>query len=195
MSSDKKDHQNKTVNLTVTADLMESEGEEKLPQGFAYAFSSSGRLLAREALDAKGTANLTFYASQEAQEVRVVVGPEAVEEEDEEEDKQQEEQAGSVKQKIRAADLLRRGAVEKLVRIDPDDLRPSIKIPIFPHFWHCWFLKRCFVRGTLVKRVGYNTPLFRNQQCQKWGEDRNLDRRTQVVRVNAHKLLDGSATQ
>ena len=157
MSNGEKDQQKKPVTLTVSADFIESEREEKRPQGFAYAFSSGGRLLAREALDPQGTANLTLSASTEGQEVRVVVGPEAVEEEDEENAISPEEQRVVLKAKIRAADLLRRGAVEELVRIDPNDLRPSVKISIFPESWRCWVLSRCLVRGTLLKRVGYNS--------------------------------------
>lgn len=125
----------KKVRLTVTTELLEREAAAVHPEGVAYAFSSSGRLLARERLGEKGTAALVFAAAPEAIGVRVVVGPDLPGEE------------------VRISELRRRGAVERRLRIDPDTLSPSAKFVVPPGDWRCWLLGRCWVRGTLRKRV------------------------------------------
>ena len=122
------------ITLTVTAELQEAESAEKRPEAFAYAFSAGGRLLARERLDDKGTARLQLPEAREARAVRVVVGPDAGEE-------------GGI------AELLRRGAVEQRLRIDPGDTAPTARLVVAPSIWPCWLLSLCFVRGTLLKRV------------------------------------------
>jgi hypothetical protein len=123
------------IQLNVKADLLESKGVEKVPKAVAYAFSSGGQLLAHQTLDANGTAILALPASKEASSVRVLVGPEV------------EEKEGLV------TALVRRGAEERHVRIDPDNLKPSVEIAVIPNKWGCWLLGRCFVRGTLLKRI------------------------------------------
>ena len=132
MSNEKK---RKTVRLSVTVNLLESKDAEKIPKGVAYAFSSGGRLLARESLDEKGTASLTFAASEEARSVRVMVGP------------------GVEGKEVLITDLQRRGAEERLLRINPGNLTPSVEIAVIPNIWRCWLLGLCFVRGTLLKRI------------------------------------------
>jgi len=132
MSNEK---ERRTVCLCVTVNLLESKGAKKIPKGVAYAFSSGGRLLARESLDEKGTANLSFAVSEEARSVRVMVGPEVEGKE------------------VLITDLQRRGAQERLLRIDPGDLTPAVEIAVIPNVWRCWLLGLCFVRGTLLKRV------------------------------------------
>ena len=112
----------KTVRLKVAADLLEAKGAEQVPKAVAYAFTSGGKLLAHEPVDQKGHAILTFPATNTARSIRVVVGPEA----------QQE--------KIVAADLKRRGAEERFVRVDPENLAPSLQISIIPDRWRCWLL-------------------------------------------------------
>ncbi|HEY7560105.1 MAG TPA: hypothetical protein VIH18_35450 [Candidatus Binatia bacterium] len=125
----------KTIRLRVAANLLESKGAEKVPKGAAYAFSSGGRFLSRAALDEKGNATLSFPAAKEAQSVRVLVGPEI------------DEKEPSILL------LQRRGAEERHLRIDPNELTPAIEVAIIPQKWLCWLLGLCFVRGTLLKRV------------------------------------------
>jgi hypothetical protein len=129
-----KDREQKSVNLTVRAELIESQGAEKVPKAVAYAFSSGGRLLARQVLE-KGSATLQLPAKNSAQRVRILVGPEIDAKE------------------ITAADLTRRGAQEQFIRIDPNNLRPSTSFSILPNAWLCWLQSLCFVQGRLVKTV------------------------------------------
>lgn len=130
----KKDR-DKTVSLRVTGVLLESERAKETPRSAAYAFSSGGRLLAHERLDAKGVATLSLPVAEEAQSVRILVGPRL--------------ETGE----IRVSELLRRGAEERLVRLDPGELQSAVEIVVIPDKWLCWLLSLCFVRGTLVKRV------------------------------------------
>ena len=124
----------KTVRLKVTADLLEAKGASQVPKAVAYAYTSGGKLLAREPVDQRGHAVLSFPATTAARSIRVVVGPEAEQE------------------KVLAADLKRRGAEERFVRVDPENLAPSLQISIIPDRWRCWLLGLCFVSGNLLKR-------------------------------------------
>ncbi len=124
----------KMVRLKVTANLLEAKGAEQVPKAVAYAFTSGGKLLAREPVDQRGHAVLSFPATTAARSIRVVIGPEAEQE------------------KILAADLKRRGAEERFVRVDPENLAPSFQISIIPDRWRCWLLGLCFVSGNLLKR-------------------------------------------
>lgn len=124
-----------SVRLTVTANLLESKDAEKVPRGVAYAFSSGGRLLAQEMLNENGTATLNLPIAEKARSVRVMVGPEIESE------------------KLRISELQRRGAVERILRVDPDNLTPSAEFAVAPNSWLCWLLGLCFVQGTVLKRV------------------------------------------
>lgn len=121
------------VNLRVSATLLPESGREG-PEAVAYAFSSSGHLLAHDALR-EGTATLRLASAEEAQGIRVVIGPKVDAEEP------------------RLSELLRRGAVEESVRLDPDDKEAKIELPIPPDIWRCWQLGLCVVRGRLQKRA------------------------------------------
>ncbi len=125
----------KTVRLTVTANLLETKAAEQPPKAVAYAFSSGGRLLAREPLNEKGTAILSFASAKEAMAVRVMVGPDVPAKE------------------APIAELQRRGAIERHVRIDPDIAAHAVEIVVPPDRWRCWLFGICWVRGTLLKRV------------------------------------------
>lgn len=122
------------VRLKVTANLLEAKGAEQVPKAVAYAFTSGGKLLAREPVDQRGHAVLTFPAATTVRSIRVVVGPEAEQE------------------KVLAGDLKRRGAEEGFVRVNPENLAPSLQISIIPDRWRCWLLELCFVGGNLLKR-------------------------------------------
>ncbi len=125
----------KEVRLKVTANLLESKSAEKVPKGAAYAFSSGGRLLAQSDLDERFTTTLTLPAIEAARSVRVMVGPQMKE------------------QELRLSELMRLGAEEHFIRIDPDQLELSVELVVIPDKWLCWLLSLCFVRGTLLKRV------------------------------------------
>lgn len=129
-----KGEEKKQVKLQVTAELLQPERTNKLPQGVAYAYSKGGRLLDQAELDKKGHATLVFPASDQATAVRVLVG-------------------AAVKDKAtKISELQRRGAEGRMIRIDPSDLNPRVNFTIFPEKWLCWLLSICFVPGTLFKR-------------------------------------------
>ena len=110
------------------------ERPENLPTVVAYAFSRGGAVLDAQPLDSKGTARLSIPAREEAQAVRVVLGPEVD------------------KRAINAGEVLRRGGVEHHVALRPRaELRPVI-FEIGPDILELW-LRSCLVNGTLLKRV------------------------------------------
>lgn len=126
------------VKLEVRAQLLEPERAEKLPRAMAYAYSSDGRLLASAELNETGSATLVLSAVRQAPYVRVLVGP-AVDDE-----------------QPRASQLLRRGAEERRLRIEPGQLVPRLDLAILPDNWLCWPASICFVPGRLVKQVDIN---------------------------------------
>jgi hypothetical protein len=130
-----KDREQKYVSLTVQANLLETQDAKKVPKSVAYAFSSGGRLLARQPVDEKGNAALQLPSKTTAQRIRVVVGPEIDAKE------------------LTVADLTRRGAQEQFVRIDANNLKPAVSFSILPNIWLCWLQSLCFVQGRLVKTV------------------------------------------
>lgn len=125
----------RAIRLNVAANLLETKGAEQLPKGTAYAFSAGGRLLARQALNEKGAATLSFNVADEGSRVRVMVGPEL------------ENKEPTID------DLLRYGAVEQALRVDARNLNPAATFQVIPSIWRCWLLGLCFVRGTMLKRV------------------------------------------
>ena len=130
-----KDAKGRDVRINVAANLLESKGAEKIPKATAYAFSTGGRLQARKTLDEKGATTLSLRVADVGSRVRVLIGPDIEEKE------------------LTVDDLLRRGAVEKSVRIDAQSLSPALEFQIIPGVWKCWLLGLCFVRGTLLKRT------------------------------------------
>lgn len=120
--------------LNVKVEYIADSGER--PQVFAYAFGSSGKLLARAAVDEKGEARLSVPATREAGAVRVVVGP-ATDAPD-----------------VTAGELKRRGALEKRVRVDQRLQAGPAVFQLHPDIVACWVLGICFVRGRLVKMLG-----------------------------------------
>ena len=121
----------KTFDLQVTADLMDSG--EKRPEAAVYAYSAGGQLLTSGQLDAQGTASIKLPVSSEATSVRVLVGPPM--------------------KSPDLAELLRRGAQERHLRLDSSKRSDSVEFSVLPALWRCWFLGACAVRGTLLKRV------------------------------------------
>lgn len=119
--------------LEVRARIEADEGGG-LPPGevAAYVFSDSGKLLDSQPLK-EGAAKLSVPIGDEPVPGRVLIGP-------------------RVPDDVPVLEeLLRRGAIERHVRLEPK-LRP-VELEILPPDWLCWFLSRCTVRGTLLKRV------------------------------------------
>lgn len=125
----------RTVSLAVKANLIRSQASEPLPKTAVYAFSAGGSLLAHQRLDDKGSAQLLLPAVKEANAVRLLVGPEVAE------------------NQIQVAELLRRGAEERMLRLEPGNLQPTVDLAIFPDRWRCWLVGLTFVTGKLLKRV------------------------------------------
>jgi hypothetical protein len=99
-----------------------------------YAFSRGGKLLDVKHLDAKGQTTLRVPSGAETANVRLVVGPRI------------EREAATV------LELLRRGGVERHLRVDPKLDRFAIDIPIHIDKVLCWLIPFCAVNGTVVKR-------------------------------------------
>jgi hypothetical protein len=121
----------KMIEVQVHADLLEAAGTER-PAATAYAYSKGGKLLDHKPLCEDGTC-LRLPIGTEPTAVRVLVGP--------------------ALDKPGLDDLLRRGAQEQHLRVDPKQLRLSTRFEIVPSIWRCWLLSACVARGTLVKRV------------------------------------------
>jgi hypothetical protein len=123
------------VELRVTARLLGGEGREEIPQVHAYAFDRGGRLLDRGTVSEEGTATLKVPVGREARSIRVIVAG--------------EEEA----KEVRAAELLRRGGEERLVRLDPGRAPLDVQVLVPEQSWLCWFRGFCLVRGKLLKRT------------------------------------------
>jgi len=126
---------NESFDIHVRAQLMNVDTAEKAPEASAYAFSSEGRLMASAPLDAKGAATLKVPAAPSIGRMRVLVGPKVGDD------------------AIEFGDLMRRGAQEYHLRIDPKLTRYDVGLTIYPDVWRCWLLSFCIVRGNLNKRV------------------------------------------
>jgi len=126
---------NRAVRLKVTANLLESQGAERVPKVAAYAFTSGGKLLAKEMVDPKGNAVLTLPGGDAPARIRVMVGPDVD------------------KDAATPTELIRRGAEGRMLRIEPKDISSAVELAVIPDTWLCWLLGLCFVKGKLLKRV------------------------------------------
>lgn len=127
--------QDTLVNLAIRANLIRSKDSEPLPKPVAYAFSMGGSLLAHQVLDEKGMAHLSLPGTKDASGVRLLIGPDVSE------------------NQVQVAELLRRGAEERLLRLEPGNRQPRVDLTIDPSRWRCWLLGLTFVNGTLLKRI------------------------------------------
>jgi hypothetical protein len=126
---------NASFNLHMRANLVDVAKTDKMPEAAAYAFSSEGKLLAAAPVDGQGTAALTLPLPSAVTRVRVLVGPTTDE------------------KSTDFNDLIRRGAQEQHVRINPKERRQEVQLTILPPIWKCWLLSACFVKGNLNKRM------------------------------------------
>jgi hypothetical protein len=123
----------RNVPIQITVNLHESPKGEKPPKAVAYAFTSNGRFL-KSAEIADGRATVQVPAAEAAQDVRIVLGPVVPERE------------------VKFAELTRRGAQERFVRVSAQDKELNAHFEIPSDIWICWF-RFCFVKGTLLKRI------------------------------------------
>lgn len=130
-----KSNTTRSVSVSLSAPLLQSQGTETRPATAAYAFSAGGRFLGQAALDAKGQASFEVGLGAAPTGLRVLVGP-------------------STDEKIPSLEeLLRRGAQEQHLRVGLNDERLKVELPIHPDIWRPWLLGLCLVKGTLQKRV------------------------------------------
>src|SRR5438876_11059765 len=122
------------IKVEVAAELLDREKGDEAPKLEAYAFTPGGTLLDRTSIGERA-ASLSVPTRADAQSVRIVVGPPVDAEHGE-----------------ALAELLRRGAGERLIRLEPGEAVPKLEFPLPRPVWLCWF-RRCPVRGTLLKRV------------------------------------------
>lgn len=123
--------------LRINTTFVEASTDDKPPASEAYAWSAGGRLLSQGGVDPKsGQASLELPIPSEPTSVRVLVGP-----------------ALPRGEKPDLEELLRRGAMERHLRLEPKGELPVLEFEIFPHTWHCWLLGLCVVKGTVLKRI------------------------------------------
>jgi hypothetical protein len=101
-----------------------------------YAFSRGGKLLDVKPLDEKAETAVRVPLGAEAANVRIIVGP------------QIEEEEGRT-----LAEVIRRGGVERHVRVDRGARGPAVEFSIPIDTILCWIRGLCFVNGTVVKRT------------------------------------------
>jgi hypothetical protein len=124
-----------TFHIRIAAALQDWPSDKPPGKVMAYAFNREGRALGAAELDANGEAVIAVPAPPEPQDVRIVLGPATAEEQTQD-----------------LVDLVRRGAQEQHIRLDPkiSEIAP-VRFTIYQQVWFCWF-RFCLVRGTLLKR-------------------------------------------
>lgn len=139
---------NNARNFTLEVRALISERPDELPRLIAYAFSQGGALLDLQALDQEDYARLSIPVGNEAQSVRVVLGPEVD------------------KDLIDAGELLRRGGIDRHVAVRPnlERLAPLV-FEVGPDIWRRWIGRFCVVNGTLLKSVVSGGVVLRLPVC------------------------------
>ena len=120
-------------NIAVTITLPDDE-RARTASLSAYAFSQGGKLLDAKPLE-NNQAILNVALGAEGTNARVVVGPRL------------EGEAQTF------AELVRRGAIERHLRIDLNAGRLAVQIPIQIDQILCWIRGLCLVNGTVIKRM------------------------------------------
>lgn len=123
--------------LRIHTTFVDTTADQPPPAAAAYAYSSGGRLLAHADIDPEsGQATLQLPVGEAPTGVRVLLGP-----------------PPARGDKPDLEELLRRGAVEQHLRLEPGRELPPLQLEIFPDSWRFWLLGLCVVRGTVLKRV------------------------------------------
>lgn len=125
-----------SVKMKVRTELIDPQQSDNKPDVVAYAFSSGGQLLDRSSVNKSGDAVLNLPDSDNAQRIRVIIGPNI---------------EGRDNEPVNVAEVLRRGGEERLLRVDPDNI-PQPFIPVLPESWLCWLRGLCRVQGKLLKK-------------------------------------------
>jgi hypothetical protein len=120
--------------IVVHVTLPDDERARK-PALAVYAFSRGGKLLDTKPVDASGDVTLKIALGAEGTEARVLLGPRL------------EATASSL------AELTRRGALERHVRVEAGIKRPSLGIQVQIDKLLCWLRSICFVNGEVLKRT------------------------------------------
>jgi hypothetical protein len=123
-----------------------------------YAFSQGGKLMDVKPLDAKGEVALRVPIGAEGTNLRLLVGPRL------------EDQDRSV------AELMRRGAIERHLRVDRGAERLAIDIPVRLETILCWLRGLCVVRGTVLKRTALGGQSIDLPVCNATVEVYEVDR-------------------
>lgn len=122
------------VSVEVRATITDKPTE--FPAITAYAFSKGGALLDRQPVGKDGAAKLTIPVGEDAQAVRVVLGPDL------------DAKDASL------GEVLRRGGLERHVAVRPRAAAlPPVAFEVRPDLWRCWIGRLCVVKGTLLKRT------------------------------------------
>jgi hypothetical protein len=130
------------ADIQVQVSLGASPDQKETVKASVYAFTTKGRFLTQAPVDEKGNAVLKLPNAKDAQELRILVGPEL-----NEKDIKTDDDEPSL-----FAQLTRRAAPERLVRLTPELRTQRLAVEIPWEIWRCW-LRFCLVRGTLLKRV------------------------------------------
>ena len=101
----------------------------------AYAFSQGGKLLDVKEVAEQREISLQVQSGAESTSVRVLVGPRV------------DEGARTL------SELMRRGAIERHVRVDLDATRLAVDVAVSLESILCWLRSLCTVNGTVIKRT------------------------------------------
>jgi hypothetical protein len=124
----------RTIPIQISVNLHASPQGEKAPEAVAYAFNANGRFLGVADLDKGGQAALKLPVTDDAQDVRIVIGPKLETE------------------NVTFSDLSSRGAQQQFVRVSGRSKELRAEFQIASDQWLCWF-RFCSVQGTLLKRI------------------------------------------
>ncbi len=125
------------LRVHVEAEALDVREGEQHPALAAYAFGSSGRLLAQADLKPGAGVLLSIPQGAEPDEVRLLVGLQS-----------ETKDEGEL-----LSHLIRVGAAERMLRPADLDANAKLHVPIDRSRWWCWLRGLCVVPGTLVKRV------------------------------------------
>jgi hypothetical protein len=167
------DNQCATFTIEVRAELLADSTTREQPELAAYAFTQDARGLARVDLDGNGHGAIQVHDMRTVTALRVVVGPRLAEKE------------------ASFAALMRHGAVERHLRVDPKgELKQRVAVTVLPPVWTCWFLRACFVRGTLMKQVMIGGESVDLPVCHATVEVYEVDRWPLLIAKLPDSILD-----
>lgn len=166
------DTQHATFPIEVRAELLADRTTREHPELAAYAFTRDARGVTRVDLDRNGHGTLQVPDVRAVTDLRVVIGPRLAEKE------------------ASFTALMRHGAVERHLRVDPKGAsRPQLAVTVQPPVWTDWFLRPCFVRGTLVKQVMIGDEAVDLPVCHATVEVYEVDRWSLIIKKLPDSIL------